>query len=68
MGSEPSAVLDEPGGLFCRDLEAKGYSYSAAVDYWEAEGQPNRMDEDRNGYPCETVYPVEDVVAYWEGR
>jgi hypothetical protein len=52
-------------GLFCRDLKAQGYSYSAAVDYWRVHGQPNRMDEDRNGIPCETVYPRADVVAYW---
>jgi hypothetical protein len=52
-------------GLFCRDLRAQGYSYSAAVDYWRVHGQPNRMDEDRNGIPCETVYPRGDVIAYW---
>lgn len=58
-------VLQEPDGLLCKDLEAKGYSYSAAVDYWRSHGQPNRMDSDRNGIPCETVYPRSDVVAYW---
>lgn len=52
-------------GLFCRDLEAQGYSYAAAVDYWRVWGQPNRMDADRNGIPCETVYPRSDVVSYW---
>ncbi len=64
----PPAVGDVrslPDGLFCRDLEAQGYSYSAAVDYWRVHGQPNRMDEDRNGIPCETVFPRSDVVAYW---
>lgn len=54
-----------PDGLYCRDLDAQGYSYSAAVDYWRVHGQPNRMDADRNGIPCETVYPRSDVVAYW---
>ncbi|MFG1907257.1 hypothetical protein [Kribbella sp. NPDC048928] len=57
-----------PAGLFCRDLDAKGYSYVAAVDYWRLHGQPNQMDADRNGIPCETVYPRSDVAAYWNGR
>lgn len=68
MGSEPPNVLNEPDGLLCRDLEAKGYSYSEAVDYWDAAGQPDRMDIDGNRIPCETVYSAEDVAAYWGGR
>lgn len=54
-----------PAGLLCRDLKAKGYSYSAAVDYWRVHGQPNQMDADKNGIPCETVYPRSDIVSYW---
>jgi hypothetical protein len=61
IGDVRSAAPD----LFCRDLKALGYSYSAAVDYWRLYGQPNRMDEDKNGIPCETVFPRGDVVAYW---
>lgn len=61
----PGDVLDQPSGLYCRDLNAMGYSYSAAVDYWRREGNTNRMDADRNGIPCETVYPRSDVVSYW---
>jgi hypothetical protein len=57
-----------PAGLFCRDLKAKGYSYVAAIDYWQLHGQPDRMDADRNGIPCETVYSRSDVAAYWNGR
>lgn len=56
-----------PDGLFCRNLRALGYSYPAAIDYWRQYGQPDRMDADRNGIPCETVYPRSDVVAYWGG-
>lgn len=63
--SGPGDVRDEPAGQFCRDLDAKGYSYSAAVDYWLIHGQPNQMDADRNGIPCETVFTRSDVVAYW---
>ena len=61
----PGDVRDLPAGLFCRDLMARGYSYVAAVDYWRNNGQPNQMDVERNGIPCETVYPSSDVQAYW---
>jgi hypothetical protein len=61
-------VRSLPAGLFCRDLNAKGYSYVAAIDYWRLHGQPNQMDADRNGIPCETVYSRSDVAAYWNGR
>jgi hypothetical protein len=64
-GTAPGDVRDLPAGLFCRDLDARGYSYSAAVDYWRVHGQPDQMDEDLNGIPCETVYPASSVVAYW---
>jgi hypothetical protein len=61
----PGDVRGLPAGLFCRDLYAHGYSYSAAVDYWRMHGQPNQMDADRNGVPCETVYPLGDQADYW---
>ena len=61
----PRNVLTEPAGLFCRDLKVRGYSYSAAMDYWRSHGEPNQMDADRNGIPCETVFPRPDVTAYW---
>jgi hypothetical protein len=46
-------------GLFCRDLADMGYGFTAAAAYWLAEGATDRMDADRNGIPCETVYPDE---------
>jgi hypothetical protein len=61
-------VRSLPAGLFCRDLKAKGYNYVAAIDYWRLHGQPNQMDADRNGIPCETVYPRSVVAEYWNGR
>lgn len=61
----PGDVRDLPAGLFCRDLMSRGYSYVAAVDYWRQNGQPNQMDVERNGIPCETVYSPSDVEAYW---
>lgn len=54
----------EPG-LLCRDLRAEELDYSAAVAYWLDEGRPDRMDEDRDGIPCETVYPTEEVDDFW---
>lgn len=54
----------EPG-LYCRDLAALGVSYANAATYWIYEGRPDRMDADLNGIPCETVYPPDDVTAYW---
>lgn len=58
----------QPAGLFCRDLRRKGYGYAAAVDYWRQHGQPERMDADKNGVPCETIYPAKSVSAYWAQR
>lgn len=52
-------------GLFCRDVAALGYNYTEAVVYWMKEGQPDRMDADHNGIPCETVYPPDEVIALW---
>lgn len=64
-GANPSNPTQLPTGLLCRDLLARGYNYAEAVAYWASDGRPDRMDEDRNGYPCETVYDTAEVVAYW---
>lgn len=58
-------VGDLESGLLCRDLAHLGYSYAEAVTYWTREGQPDRMDADRNSIPCETVYEHETVVEFW---
>jgi len=58
-------VTDVAAGLFCRDLVALGYDYADAITYWVKEGSPDRMDADRNGIPCETVYASADVLAFW---
>lgn len=58
-------VGDLEAGLFCRDLYPLGYGYSEAVAYWTKEDQPDRMDADHNGIPCETVYDRSEVVAFW---
>lgn len=58
-------VGDLKEGMFCRDLAAIGYDYAEAVTYWTREGRPDRMDADRNGIPCETVYPSAEVLAFW---
>lgn len=56
--------LGMPRGKYCRDLHPFGFSYADAYDYWEWEGRPDRMDADRNGVPCETVYPAEEIEAF----
>ncbi|MDJ0955024.1 MAG: hypothetical protein QNJ81_15200, partial [Acidimicrobiia bacterium] len=58
-------IVDVESGLFCRDLNARGYGYADAVTYWIREGGPDRMDADRNGIPCQTVYSEGDVLAFW---
>ena len=35
------------------------------MHYWVLEGETDRMDADRNGIPCETVWPEHVVKAYW---
>lgn len=34
--------------------------------YWFLEGQPDRMDEDGDGIPCETLYAPEVVADVWD--
>lgn len=52
-------------GLSCRDLNSTGFGYSGAITYWVSEGEPDRMDADHNGVPCETVYPESDILTFW---
>jgi hypothetical protein len=61
----PPAVTDLAAGLFCRDVADLGFGYADAVTYWVAEGEPDRMDADHNGIPCETVYSRAQVVDFW---
>jgi len=42
-----------------------GYDYANAVTYWVRDGSPDRMDADRNGIPCQTVYEQDEVLAFW---
>ena len=60
-------VRSLPAGLFCRDLVGRpGYQgYFDLVAYWFIEGLPQRMDADRNGIPCETLVPLNDVALFW---
>lgn len=55
-----------PPGLRCADLRARGVSVEDAIAYYLANGSPSRMDADRNGVPCETVYP--DAGTAWNAR
>lgn len=68
-------------GLFCRDLvdpdseagffdattTTEPLGYFLSVVYWFIEGRPDRMDEDGDGIPCETVHDAEVVAAIWRG-
>ena len=53
-------------GLLCRDVRAAGYGFAEALAYWVREGMPDRMDDDGDGIPCETVYSVSEVDAVLE--
>jgi hypothetical protein len=33
--------------------------------YWFADGRPDRMDAERDGVPCATVYPAAEVRDVW---
>jgi len=70
-----------PKGLYCRDLlnpdfdpypfsqgptpSAHGFFWSLV--YWSLEGEPDRMDADLNGIPCETLYAPDVVAQVLEG-
>lgn len=74
-------VHDLVPGLFCRDLlgpeadvhpfsgdgTASATSYFWSLVYWSLEGEPDRMDEDGNGIPCETLYEPEIVAEVLGG-
>ena len=59
-GSGPGSL---EAGLLCRDVAADGYDYVGAVAQWLREGAPDRMDADRDGIPCETVFP-DDIDVF----
>lgn len=62
-----SDYQDVPSGLLCRDLKARGYSYAEHRRVLVRHGKPDNMDADKNGIPCETVYPAAEVDDYWYG-
>lgn len=62
-GAAPPPAAGLAGGLFCRDVEAAGFSFGQSLAYWVREGRPSRMDADGNGIPCETVYPAGEVAG-----
>jgi hypothetical protein len=59
------AVTSLRSGLYCRDLKRLGYSYGDALRYWRYWGEPDNMDADLNGIPCETVYTAAEVKRYF---
>jgi hypothetical protein len=70
ISAEPASarrkpVTSLPAGLYCRNLKARGYSYGEAVQYWRYWDEPDNMDADLNGIPCETVYSAAEVRRYF---
>jgi ligand-binding sensor domain-containing protein len=51
--------------LSCDDARDLGAAYAEAVAYWIAIGRPARMDADGNGLPCESVFPAQEVDAFY---
>jgi hypothetical protein len=64
LAGEPPPPSGLQAGLFCRDLEERGYDFWTAAIYWISEGAPDRMDADQNGIPCETVFPAEQIDGF----
>lgn len=64
-GADEGVWAGVPDGLLCKDLKARGFNYADSVSYWYDQGMPDRMDADKNGIPCETVYSESAVAAYW---
>jgi Excalibur calcium-binding domain len=52
-------------GLYCKDIKRLGYSYPQAVAYWYYWDEPENMDADLDGIPCETIYSAQAVENYW---
>ncbi|GAA2349776.1 hypothetical protein GCM10009854_29380 [Saccharopolyspora halophila] len=40
----------------CQVLQGRGMTYSEVLGYWSSLGLPQDMDDDRDGWPCETIY------------
>lgn len=43
-------------------------AYRLVLAYWFVEGEPERMDVDGNGIPCELLFEPEDVAEVWAGE
>lgn len=70
-------------GLMCKDLMADEYAgdtnhfsgvgrpeesaFFWSLVYWSFEGEPDRMDADGDGIPCETLHPSDMVASVLEG-
>ena len=59
-----SPLVEFDPGLACRDIAARRLGYDVAVSYWMKVGAPDRMDADRDGIPCGTVYAPAEIEAF----
>jgi hypothetical protein len=48
---DPAADADCPG------LAALGFTRDTMLEYWYANGRPERLDGDRDGIPCDVTFP-----------
>ena len=65
-GTISCATLEQGGDAVERGDASYGMDYPTVLHYWMSQGSPDSLDDDRNGLPCETVYPA-DVVARVSG-
>ncbi|MFC7341326.1 hypothetical protein [Saccharopolyspora griseoalba] len=47
----------------CEVLLERGMTYSGVLGYWGSLGSPQDMDDDRDGWPCETIYGDQNPSA-----
>jgi hypothetical protein len=62
--SPPVASAAPPPGVAthdCKALSGQGLTYEQIFAYWIRLGSPQDMDDDRDGWPCETVYGQKDL-------
>lgn len=61
--TEPSPIDFEPEGMRCTQIERAGYTFGEAFRYFQKFDQPEWMDPDADGIPCESNYDQEDIDA-----
>ena len=55
-GSQSPPALPPAVTHDCKVLFSQGLTYDQVFVYWRSLGAPQDMDDDRDGWPCESVY------------